>query len=452
MDYYLAIDVGASSGRHMLCWLQDGQIKHEEVYRFPNGVIEKNGKLCWDIDALYNNVLAGIKRCKEIGKIPVSVGIDTWGVDFVLLDAQGQLIGDTVSYRDGRTTGMDEEVFKLVPQDELYRRTGVPVMIYNTIYQLMAAKHDNLLVNVDKMLLMPDYLHYLLTGVAKTEYTIATTTGLVNADSGKWDMGLIQSCGYPAEIFAEIVPPGTVLGGFTQEVQDIVGFDIKVVLPATHDTASAIAAVPAETESVLYISSGTWSIIGTEKKAPEINFGHLGFSNGGGYDGGIIFLKNIMGLWMIQSVKKELGDKYSFAELCALAEKESITSLVDCNNQRFFAPASMMKELENSCAESGQEVPTSPGQFARIIYNSLANCYKQAAEELESITGVNYPAINIIGGGSQATYLNELTEKYTGKKIIAGPSEATAIGNAIAQMIAGGVFASLKEARKAIIR
>jgi len=435
----------------MLCYVADGQIKYEEIYRFPNGVVEKNGHLCWDIEALKNHVFAGIKRCAEIGKIPASVGIDTWGVDFVLLDAGGDIIGDTISYRDGRTEGMPEDVSCIVSDEELYARTGIPKLVFNTIYQLRAAKKAGLLSHAVKMLMMPDYLHYVLTGVAKTEYTNATTTGLVNATTGNWDFELIKTCGYPTQIFAEIVTPGTVLGEFTKEVQNIVGFNAKVVLPATHDTASAVVAVPAETQDVLYISSGTWSIIGTEQKRPELGYGHLKFSNSGGFDGGIIFLKNIMGLWMIQSVKKELDDKYSFAELCALAEKESIASLVDCNHQRFFAPASMKVELANACEESGQEVPILPGQFARVIYNSLANCYKQAAEELERITGVTYPAINIIGGGSQATYLNELTEKYTGKKIIAGPSEATAIGNAIAQMIADGVFPNLQEARRAVM-
>jgi len=455
MKYYLAIDIGASSGRHMLCCVKNSKIEYEEIHRFPNGVVDRNGTLCWDLDALYAEILAGIGRCAEIGKIPISVGIDTWGVDFVLLGESDNLIGDTVAYRDSRTMGMDEEVFKLIPEAELYSRTGVPKMIYNTIYQLMAAKKAGLLNGAKKMLMIPDYLHYRLTGsgIAKTEYTNATTTGLVNAATGQWDKEVIKICGYPAEIFQEIVQPGTTLGGFTSEVQGIVGFDAKVVAPATHDTASAIAAVPAQTSDVLYISSGTWSIIGTEKEKPDTSAVSMakGFSNGGGYGNRTIYLKNIMGLWMIQSVKKELGDEYSFAELCTLAEAETIASLIDCNHRRFFAPKSMIDEIKNACKESGQTIPHTPGQLAAVIYNSLAACYKTAAKELEDITGVAYPAINIIGGGANATYLNELTEKVTGKKVYAGPTEATAIGNALAQMIAAGEFKDIAEARKRIL-
>ena len=453
MKYYLAIDIGASSGRHMLCYVQNGKIEYEEVHRFSNGVVDKSGTLCWDLDALYAEILAGIRRCKEIGKIPVSVGIDTWGVDFVLLDKGDNLIGDTVAYRDSRTTGMDEEVFKLISEAELYGRTGVPKMIYNTIYQLMAAKKAGLFNGAKKMLLTPDYLHYRLTGVAKTEYSIATTTGLINAETGGWDSAVINACGYPPQIFQEIVPPGTTLGDFTTEVQDAVGFNAKVVTPAAHDTASAIAAVPAQTKDVLYISSGTWSIIGTEKQMPDTSAVSMakGFSNGGGYENRTIYLKNIMGLWVIQSVKKELGDEYSFAELCTLAEAETIPSLIDCNHQRFFAPKNMIDEIKNACKESGQTIPQTPGQLAAVIYNSLAACYKAAAKELEDITGVTYPAINIIGGGANATYLNELTEKATGKKVYAGPTEATAIGNALAQMIAAGEFKDISEARSAVI-
>ena len=456
MDYFLAIDIGASSGRHLLGHLEAGKLVLEEVNRFPNDMKKKNGNLYWDTKLLLNEILTGMKKCAEIGKIPSSVGIDTWGVDFVLLDEDMNMIGPAVAYRDKRTDGMYEKVAGCISDEELYARTGIQKLVFNTIYQLMALKMQSpgTLEKARKLLFVPDYLHYLLSGVARTEYTIATTSGLVNAETRNWDDEIIARCGYPRGIFGEIVPPGTVLGGLTPEVRRLVGYDCKVVMPASHDTASAVMAVPADCQQPLYISSGTWSLMGVERPAPDFSaVGRAGnFTNEGGYEYRYRYLRNIMGLWMIQRVKKELGDMYSYAQLCEMAEKSLITSIVDANDSRFLAPDNMTMAIQAACADTGQPIPQEPGELAAVIYNSLAICYRHTAKELESLTGQAYDAIYIVGGGAKADYLNQLTAKYTGKTIHAGPSEATAIGNLIAQMIAWGVFADLQEARACVRR
>ena len=453
MNYYLAIDIGASSGRHILGYVENGMLVCEEVYRFANNMVEKDGTLCWDLEALFNEVLCGMKRCAKLGKIPVSVGIDTWGVDFVLLDKDGCVLGNTVAYRDGRTSGMDAEVFERMPELELYSRTGIPKLIFNTIFQLMAVKKSGLLEQADSLLLIPDYLHYLLSGVAKTEYSNASTTGILNAFSRDWDDKIINACGYPPGIFQEIVPPGTFLGNLLPEIVERVGFDAKVIVPVTHDTGAAALAVPSLEEDTLFISSGTWSIIGAERLTPNCSKESMErvFANEGGHDYRTIYLKNIMGLWMIQSVKKELGDTFSFAQLNDLAEAETIPSIVECNHSRFFAPKSMIQELQNACAESCQPIPKSPGELAAVIYCSLAVCYHKAIQELEQMTGVTYPAVHIIGGGSRAKYLNKLTSRHTGKIIHTGPTEATAIGNLLAQMICDGLFPDKYAARGSML-
>ena len=453
-NYFLAIDIGASSGRHMLGHMENGRLELTEIHRFNNEMTKQNGQLVWDIDSLFNEILIGLKKCAAQGKHPVSVGIDTWGVDFVLLDENMQMIGPAVAYRDSRTDGMFEEVARHIPDRELYARTGIQKMIFNTIYQLMAVKRQSpeLLTQAHKLLFLPDYLHYLLSGVARTEYTIASTSALINAESHGWDEEIIAACGFPRGLFGEIVPPGTVLGGLTPDIQQKVGFNCNVIMPASHDTASAVMAVPAETEQPLYISSGTWSLMGVERLSPDCSpKSQAGnFTNEGGYGYRYRYLRNIMGLWMIQCVKKELEDKYSYAQLCDMAEESPIESIVDVNAQSFLAPESMTQAIQAACAETNQPVPQTPGQLAAVIYNSLAICYSNTAHELETLTGQAYDAIYIVGGGSNAEYLNSLTAKHTGKAVHAGPSEATAIGNIAAQMIAHGVFADLQEARACV--
>ena len=422
MKYYLAVDIGASSGRLILGHREEGKMILEEVHRFGNGMEMQNGHLTWDVDQLFAEIITGMKKCAELGKFPESIGVDTWAVDFVLLDAQDQRIGDAVGYRDHRTQGMDQKVYEVIGEEKLY------------------------------LLMIPDYLHFLLSGQKVTEYTNASTTQLLDPQTKDWDWDLIDRLGYKRELFRKICLPGTNLGSLTPEIAAEVGFNCAVVVPATHDTGAAVMAVPAADDQVLYISSGTWSLMGTEVKEAicTAESQRYNFTNEGGYDYRFRYLKNIMGMWMINSARKELAPDMSFSDICEGAAKQSISSIVDANSDCFLAPESMAKEVQNACAESGQQVPKGIWETAAVIYNSLAECYAQTAHEVEKMTGVSYDCIYIIGGGANADYLNRLTAKACQKKICAGPIEATAIGNISAQMIAAGELENLKTARECI--
>ncbi len=454
MQYHLAIDIGASSGRHVLGWLENGKIHLEEVHRFANGMVDRNGALCWNLDTIFDEILAGMKKCAELGKTPVSVGIDTWGVDYVLLDNLGHVLGDTVGYRDARTTDMDAKVYACMPEAELYARTGTQKQIFNTIYQLMAVQQSQpeLLKKAERLLMVPDYLHYLLCGVAANEYTDASTTGLINAESKTWDDAIISACGYPRKIFGNLVLPGTRLGSLTDKMRKVVGYSCDVILPGTHDTASAVLAVPSLADDTLYISSGTWSLMGIERMAPDTSEQSFqnNFTNEGGYAYRYRYLKNIMGLWMVQCLRKELDNRHTFAELCDLAAMSDIPSIVDCQDARFLAPPSMMDAVKLACAESAQRIPETAGELAAVIYNSLAVCYGHTVMALERMTGKTYDAIHVVGGGANAAYLNQLTANRTGKTVVAGPTEATAIGNLMAQMLASGEFSDIPTARACV--
>jgi len=452
--YYLAIDIGASSGRHMLSWIEDGKIRLEEIYRFENGMKEKNGHLCWDLERLYDEILKGMAVCKKIGKVPVSMGIDTWAVDFVLLDREGKRLGETIGYRDHRTEGMDEEVYRIIKPEDLYARTGIQKQIFNTIYQLMAVKQQTpeWMEQAETLLLIPDYFNYLLTGVKRTEYTNATTTQLVSPVSKDWDYELIDLLGYPRKIFGEISKPGTLVGNFSKEIQDEVGFDCQVILPATHDTGSAVVAIPTTKDDALYISSGTWSLMGTEILEADCSSGSMArnLTNEGGYEYRFRYLKNIMGLWMIQSVKKEFKEEYSYEHICEQASKQIIPSIVDCNDDMFLAPASMTEAVKAYCERTGQQVPQNEWEIAAVIYNSLGKCYGDTVGQIEQMTGKHYDCIYVVGGGSNAEYLNQITAKYTGRTVYAGPGEATAVGNLLVQMLYYQEFENLKEARDCV--
>ena len=453
--YFLAVDIGASSGRHILSHLEDGKIVLEEVFRFENGMKEINGHKCWDSDLLFAHIKEGMKKCAELGKIPAFMGIDTWGVDYVLVDKDGKRIGDAVGYRDDRTTGIDKEVYKIIPEKDLYARTGIAKQVFNTIYQLAALKKESpeQLAQADTLLLSPDYYNFLLTDKRASEYTIASTGQLVNPDTKDWDYELIRMLGLPEKLFTPLQKPGTILGELSEKVQAEVGFNCCVVMTPSHDTASAVLAVPARTDNFAYISSGTWSLLGVELDHAICNeeSRRANFTNEGGYDYKVRFLKNIMGLWMIQSVRHELNDAYSFAQLCAMAEEvKDFPSRVDVDENRFFAPDSMIGAIQEACAESGQKVPETPGELATVVYQSLADGYRKALANLEAMTGRTYPAVNIVGGGANADYLNQLTANSTGKTVYAGPTEATAIGNIVCQMLACGDFGSVPEARSCI--
>ena len=451
--YYLAVDIGASSGRHILGWIEDGKIQLEEVYRFPNGMTEKNGRLCWDHAALTEHVINGIARCKEIGKIPSYMGIDTWGVDFLLLDKEGNVIGDSVGYRDDRTDGCDELVYKIIPQDELYARTGIQKQMFNTVYQLMAVKTQNPgeLESADALLMMPDYLGYKLTGVKHQEYTNATTGQLVNIETNEWDLEMIEKLGYPTKLFGKLSMPGEILGNLTPEIQARVGFDLTVVHPASHDTGSAVLAVPTNSENAIYLSSGTWSLMGVElavaNSTPEA--AARNFANEGGYDHRFRFLKNIMGLWIIQSIRKELEGKYSFQELCDMATALGDTKYrINVSDARFLAPKGMMKEICKACGV--EDMPLD--HMLCCVYHSLADCYAETIKELKEISGKKLDALHIIGGGSKDDYLSKLTADRIDVPVYAGPTEATAIGNLLAQMLGTGVFKDLAEARETVFK
>ncbi len=456
--YFLAVDIGASSGRHILGSVQEGKIVLEEIYRFENGYVERNGHACWDHERLFAELLNGMKRCAKLGKIPDSMGIDTWGVDFALVDEKGCLVGDMVAYRDGRTAGMEEEVARLIPPEDLYARTGIQKQSYNTLFQLMALKkeHPEQLERAVRLLMVPEYFHYRLTGVMKNEYTLATTTELICAAKKDWDRELMGILGLPERIFGELSLPGTEVGRLLPEIAAEVGFSCRVVLPSTHDTASAVLAVPKTEDNAMYISSGTWSLIGVERMQPDCSeqSRKLNFTNEGGYGYRFRYLKNIMGLWMIQSVRREFkaqGTAYSFDDLCDLAIKAGdFPSRVDAADECFLAPKSMMEEVRDFCARSGQKVPSSPEELMACIYRSLAEGYRKAVREMEEVVGVQVPCIHIVGGGSKDWYLNQLTAEFTGKTVYAGPAEATALGNILAQMLAEGIYSSVEEARKAV--
>ena len=461
MTYHLAIDIGASSGRHILGWVEDGRMHLKEVYRFENRLAEKNGHRCWEMDRLWQNVLAGLKACKDAGCTPETVGIDTWAVDFVLLDAAGEILGDTVAYRDSRTEGVRQALEPVLSFAEHYARTGIQYQPFNTAYQLAALQkeHPDRLAAAKTFLMVPDYLNYKLTGVAANEYTNASTTALVGAESRDWDDELIARLGLPRGIFQSICQPGTVLGRLTPEVQAEVGFDCTVVLPATHDTGSAWLAVPARDDRAVYLSSGTWSLLGVENTVPITSAASAAanFTNEGGYGGTYRYLKNIMGLWMIQSVRRELGEhapngtRPAFPELIAAAKEASgYPGLVNADDDRFLAPNSMIGEITAACAEAGYPVPATSGEVMQAIYNSLADDYRRAIAALQSLTGKTYESVNIVGGGSQDGYLNQMAANVTGLPVYAGPTEGTALGNLMVQFIAAGEYADLQAARDAI--
>ncbi len=450
--YYLAIDIGASSGRHIIGHVEAGKLVIEEMYRFPNGMKKKDGTLVWDVDALIGHIKAGIAACVEKGKSPSYIGIDTWGVDFVLIDKDGNRIGDAVGYRDSRNEGMDVKVYEKISEAELYARTGIQKAVFNTIYQLEAVKqnHPEQLEAADTLLMMPDYLGFSLTGIRCSEYTEATTGQLVKVSETDWDYELIERLGLPRRIFKPLHMPGYVVGPLSQEVEAETGcVGAQLILPPTHDTGSAVVAVPTNEEDVIYISSGTWSLIGVERLVPDASpkSQEHNFTNEGGFAQRYRYLKNITGLWMVQSMKKELGGDYTFDMLCNMAKEYDNTPLrVDPNDNRFLAPDSMIDEVKAAVGKDDLSI----GEMFAIVYHSLADSYRRAALEIEELMGRSMKAIHIVGGGCKDDYLCSLTARACGKPVFAGPIEATAIGNLTSQMIATGVFSNLAEARNVI--
>ncbi len=442
MASYLAVDIGASSGRHILGTFADGRLALREIYRFENGMKEENGALVWDTEALFESVLAGLEECRRQGVFPKSVAIDTWGVDYVLLDGEGKEMPPTVAYRDKSCEGAVRHTEGVLNREYLYARTGIQHQDFNSVFRLSA---DGRTKSAKRFLMMPDYLTYRLTGKARNEYTNATTTGLVNAKARCWDGEILQKAGIPAEIFLPLSQPGESLGGFKAEIRERLGFDCEVLLCPTHDTASAVAACPIDEGSV-YISSGTWSLIGTENAHPVLTerAREANFTNEGGIGGRYRFLKNIMGMWLFQCVKKELPG-YSYDGMMHLAMESGFDGLTDPNLPCYTAPKSMLAEVRR--ALGAPSLPT--GDVLRCLYRSLALSYKRAIDEIEEISGKRIENIFIIGGGSRDAYLNALTAQATGRRVYTGLAEATAVGNILSQYMADKGLC-LDEARETV--
>lgn len=432
MRYHLAVDIGASSGRHILGCINDGKIELEEIYRFENSIKNQDGTLVWDIENLYKEVLAGIAKCKEIGKIPETVAIDTWGVDYVLLDKDNKEILPVISYRDASCEIAAKEVAKILPQEKLYAKTGIQWQAFNTVYQLYRDLKSGKLQKAEHFLMMPEYLSYKLTGVMKNEYTNATTTNLVNAQTKQWDDEILDFLGIPKKIFSSLSTPCTYLGGFLPEVAEKTGFDCKVIFAPSHDTASAVAACPID-ETCVYISSGTWSLIGTENLYPVVDEAALkaNFANEGGIEYRFRFLKNIMGMWLFQNIRKNLDKKYTYDQMMQMAMESDYKKLIDPTDLSFLAPENMIEAVRNYLGEP--ELPLC--DVLSSVYHSLAATYKKTVEEIETISNKEITAIHIVGGGSKDMYLNRLTSEYTGKKVFIGLMEGTALGNLASQIM-----------------
>lgn len=433
MKYYLAIDIGASSGRHIVGWEENGGINTEEVYRFKNGVESKDGSLVWNVERLFQEVINGLKAANTKGYKPVSIGIDTWAVDYALLDKEDNLIGDVFAYRDSRTEKVINGVHRVISFDDLYKRTGIQFQPFNTIYQLYADKISGKINEAESMLMLPDYLNFLLTGVKKQEYTNATSTGLVNAENHNWDGDILDLMGFNRKLFKELSPPQTVVGKLKQEIAEEIGYNAEVVLPATHDTASAAEGIPM-TENSPYISSGTWSLLGV--KVPQAltdeNSRIANYSNEGGV-GYYRYQKNIMGMWVVNRLRDELCPDKPFPEIVKEAEESIFNEYADVNDGAFLAPESMKVAFDNALKVK----PRSVGDYFKCAYLSLAQSYKTALNELKSNTGLQFDNLYIVGGGAKNGFLNRLTEEVCKVKVIALPIEASAIGN-IKQQIERG--------------
>ena len=447
MFYCLDVDIGASSGRHILGSYENGKIATKEIYRFENNIVKQEGNLVWDIEHLLSEVINGIAVCKTLGTIPSTVAIDTWGVDYVLLDREGSEILPAVSYRDSRTNDIQAEFANILTQNELYGLTGIQKQNFNTVYQLYCDKKSGKLDNAAHMLMIPAYLSYKLTGVIKNEYTNATTTNLVNAQNKNWDSKILNKIGIDAGLLGDLAKPTELLGEFTDEIKTRVGFNSKVIFCPSHDTASAVAACPVKDNSV-YISSGTWSLIGIESEEPILTdaAAAANFTNEGGINYRFRFLKNIMGMWLLQNVRRNLDKKYTYDEMMDMAMSSSFTELIDPNAPDFVAPDNMIEAVRSYLKKS--DLPLK--DVLNCIYCSLAASYNKAIKEIEEITGKKVSAVNIVGGGCQDQYLNKLTAQYTGKPVFAGPIEATAIGNLISQLMHTDSSLTLEKAREIV--
>lgn len=437
-EYYIAIDLGATSGRTILASVDNGHVELGEINRFPNHLIHATGHYYWDIYELYRNILEGLKKVADMGIEPRSIGIDTWGVDFVMVGIDRNLLGLPISYRDPHTEGMPESLFEAVPAEEVYERTGIQVMNFNTLFQFEALRRHNncAYAMADRILFIPDALAYLLTGEFVTEYTIASTGQIVNARTRQLDEDLLKIVGLNLNKFGRFVYPGERVGVLSRDVQRKTGLGpVPVIAVGGHDTASAVAAVPAKDDEFAYLSSGTWSLMGIEVEEPIITQESraLNFTNEGGVHREIRFLKNICGMWLLESCRRE-WPKTEYDQLIdAAKEAEPFRSLINPDDPCFANPQSMTKAIQEYCKRTNQPAPETQGEFVRCIYESLALRYRQVMDMLRKMAPKPIKGLHIIGGGSRNAYLNQMTADALGMPVIAGPTECTALGNVMVQ-------------------
>ena len=450
---YVAVDIGASSGRLMLSQLKNSKMVLTEMHRFKNGFTLKNGHDRWDIDHIIKEILLGLQKIKRAGFSKVSLGIDTWAVDYVLVGKDGNKLDDPISYRDKRTTNAIKELTAKVSKGQIYQKTGIQFLDFNTLYQLFE-ENKELLAQTDKIMMIPDYIGYVLTGKAVLETTNASTTQMLSLREGLFDQNLLQEVNVRQDQFPKLVDAGTPLGKLKrEEFQSYDLPDTDVITVATHDTASAVVGTPGIGHHWAYISSGTWSLLGTELNVPENGPDAYkeNYTNEWGAYGTYRFLKNIMGLWMVQCVKRDLNDEYSFSQLAELASNtKPFSQFININDERFVNPENMIQEIQAYCQETGQRVPKTPGEIAMAIYSNLALFYAYEIQKLNHIIGYQIDTLNIVGGGSNVALLNQLTSTVAGIHVYAGPSEATAIGNLAVQMITRNDVANVSAARQII--
>ena len=456
---FFAVDLGATSGRTIIGTLADGKVRLEELTRFPNNLIETGGHFYWDIYALYFEIIKGLKAAVRRGLQVESIGIDTWGVDFVCVGDDGALLRNPLSYRDPHTFGAMEEYFaNAVPKEDVYKATGIQFMNFNSLFQLYVMKRDGntALKHAEKILFVPDALSWMLTGEEVCEYTIASTSQLLNPVTKELDARLLSSLGLGRDLFGRMVMPGTRIGTLTEEVQKMTGLGpVTVIAVAGHDTASAVAAVPAKDEHFAYLSSGTWSLMGIETKEPIINnvSYERNFTNEGGVEGTTRFLKNICGMWLLERCRKEWGDDApaDYGVLLSEAMKvPAFQSLINPDNPVFANPADMQGAIKEYCRATGQHVPEGYAEICRCIFESLALRYRQVAGYLKEMASFPIDTLHIIGGGSLNEYLNQFTANATGLTVLAGPQECTALGNIMLQAKAAGAVGGIFDMRRII--
>ncbi len=459
-DIHLAVDLGAESGRVVAGWYDAERLSLEEVHRFPNVPQEIDGHLHWDIEGLFKEICEGLSKAgKRFGENVRTVGVDTWGVDYGLLDADGNLLKQPYCYRDGRTDGVIEEVFGAIPRDQLYMETGIQIMFLNTIFQLAAERKcsDALLEKADRLLFIPDLLNYWLCGVGRIEYTIASTSQFMNMRTGRWCDSVLEGLSIPLRILSNPIAPGTKLGALKPEIgksSDLKG--VEVIAVAGHDTGSAVAAVPTNDDSYAYLSSGTWSLLGIETEdalVTEKTY-QYNLTNEGGVCGTIRVLKNIAGMWLVQECRRQWereGESYSYEELAEMASRaEPFTAVIDPDDSDFTRPGEMPNRIVEYCSDRGQALPNDKDLILRTVLESLAMKYRYVLEQLEEVSKTKLDPLHIVGGGSQNRLLNQFTADATGKKVMAGPVEATALGNILMQLIAVGRVSGLREGRELI--